>query len=131
MLLNKMHFDSKLIQRLHKFKNKHCTECSVWKHVRYSDADCQEMDFHVTLLLDFPLVVVEAFLCCLYKVVNSYTNSNRRWLHKGWTSIYGAEKTEIQENHVGLILQKKLQTKTGQTKQTLNSSSQTCLPGFL
>ena len=56
MLLNKMHFDDKLIKRalcdyirLHKCNNKHFNgfsrnKCSECRQVRYCDEDCQKMD---------------------------------------------------------------------------------------
>ena len=63
LLLKRMKFDDKLIRRalvdfirLHKCRNKHCqgfssNKCSGCKHVRYCDANCQQMDFakHIKL----------------------------------------------------------------------------------
>ena len=93
MLLNKMHFDCKLIQRalfdfirLHKCKNKHCDgfssiKCSGCKYIRYCDAKCQEMDFE-----------------------------------KHFKVCQKIKKEKEKTFHVGLILQKELQNRTCQPK---------------
>ena len=93
MLLNKMHFDEKLIQRalfdfirFHKCQSKYCdgfssTKCSGCKSVRYCDEKCQEIDFEKHS-----------------KVCQKIKKEKEKTLH------------------VGLIIQKELQTRTSQPK---------------